>query len=316
MLRTRITDLLGIKYPVIQGGMARIAEDGLASAVSNAGGLGLIAGGNAPPETIREQIRRARKLTDKPFGLNIMLMSPNADDLAKLVVEENVPIVTTGAGSPGKYIEAWKKAGIKVLPVVPAVVLAKRMEQMGVDAVIAEGTESGGHIGEQATMSLIPQVVDSVKIPVIAAGGIGDGRGLAAALMLGAEGVQCGTCFLVADECIVHENFKQKVLGAKDTDTVVTGRSHGHPARSFKNAMTRKYVQMEEAGATFEELEEMTIGSLKRAVEDGDIKDGSFMAGQSAGLIYKKATAKEIIEEMVSTSESIVKTRISLWENK
>ena len=270
-MKTRVTELLGIEYPIIQGGMAWVADHHIAAAVSEAGGLGLIAAANAPAEWVREQIREAKKLTDKPFGVNIMLMSPNADEVAKIVVEEGIKVITTGAGSPEKYMEAWKAAGVKVIPVVASVALAKRMERCGADAVVAEGTESGGHIGETTTMALVPQVVDAVKIPVIAAGGIADGRGIAATFMLGAEAVQMGTRFVATQECNVHENYKQFVLKAKDIDTRVTGRTTGHPVRTLRNPMTKEYLEKEAAGASFEELELLTLGGLRKAVVDGDV---------------------------------------------
>lgn len=307
MFRTKLTELLQIKYPIIQGGMAWVAEARLAAAVSNAGGVGLIAGGAAPTEVIRGEIRKAKELTDKPFGVNIMLMSPYAAELAQLVAEEKVPVVTTGAGSPAKFIPMWKEAGVKVIPVIPSVALALRMERSGADAVVAEGCESGGHIGELTTMTLVPQVVDAVSIPVIAAGGIADGRGVAAALMLGAQGVQVGTRFLASTECRIHENFKNLVVHAKDTDTVVTGRSHGHPARQIKNRMTKKYLEMEKNGAGFEELENLTIGSLRRAVQEGSLEDGSFMAGQIAGLVKDVEPCAQIIEGMFSQAEEEVR---------
>ena len=307
-MKTKITELLGVQYPIIQGGMAWVAESTLAAAVSNAGGIGLIAGGGAPAEVIREEIRKTKKLTDKPFGVNIMLMSPFSEDLAKLVIEEKVPIVTTGAGSPGKYMDSWKEAGIKVIPVVPSVALAKRMERMGADAIVAEGSEAGGHIGEATTMCLVPQIVDAVEIPVIAAGGIADGRGIAATIMLGAEAVQVGTRFLVADECIVHDNYKDLVIKAKDTDSAVTGRFTGHPVRSVRNKFTRRLVDFEKNGGSPEEFEQLSVGSLKNAVVDGDLIDGSFMAGQIAGMVDKKQSVKEIIEEMFSeTTKTLTK---------
>lgn len=305
-MKTKITELLNVKYPIFQGGMAWIAESTLASAVSNAGGVGLIAGGSAPVEYIREQIRKTKALTDKPFGVNIMLMSPNADGLAQLVVEENVPIVTTGAGNPGKYMDAWKAAGIKVIPVVPSVALAKRMERSGADAVIAEGTESGGHIGENTTMCLVPQVVDAVSIPVIAAGGIADGRGIAASLMLGAEGVQLGTRFLAADECQIHQNYKDLVIKAKDTDSIVTGRFTGHPCRSVKTKFARDLLTFERDGGTPDEFEEKTLGSLRKAVQDGNIDEGSFLCGSIAGMVNKTQPAKEMIEEMFEQAEKLL----------
>ena len=290
--------------------MAWVAESTLAAAVSNAGGIGLIAGGSAPGEVIREEIRKAKALTDKPFGVNIMLMSPNADDLARIVVEEGVAVVTTGAGNPGKYMEAWKAAGIKVIPVVPSVALAKRMEKAGADAVIAEGTESGGHIGSTTTLCLVPQVVDAVKIPVLAAGGIADGRGLAAAFMMGAEGVQCGTVFLASPECQIHPTYKEMVLGAKDTDSAVTGLiCGGAPCRQVKNRYTKKVNERERAGATFEEIEELTIGSLRRAAKEGDKENGSFMAGQIAGMVKELRPVEEIITTMFAEAETLLKGR-------
>ena len=298
-MKTRVTELLGIEYPIIQGGMAWAADHHIAAAVSEAGGLGLIAAANAPAEWVREQIREAKKLTDKPFGVNIMLMSPNADEVAKIVVEEGIKVITTGAGSPEKYMEAWKAAGVKVIPVVASVALAKRMERCGADAVVAEGTESGGHIGETTTMALVPQVVDAVKIPVIAAGGIADGRGIAAAFMLGAEAVQMGTRFVVAKESNVHQNYKDRVIAAKDIDSVVTGRSTGHPVRSLRNSMTREYLDMEKEGVEFEKLERLTLGTLRKAVVDGDVKQGTVMAGQIAGLVSKEQTCEEIIKELM-----------------
>ncbi|WP_027625466.1 enoyl-[acyl-carrier-protein] reductase FabK [Clostridium lundense] len=291
-------NMVGIEYPIIQGAMAWIADSSLAAAVSNAGGLGIIASGNAPVEVVREEIRKAKKLTDKPFGVNIMLLSSNAEEVAKLVCEEGVKVVTTGAGSPGKYISMWKEHGVKVIPVVASVALAKRMEKAGVDAVVAEGCESGGHVGELTTMALVPQVVDAVNIPVIAAGGIGDKRGVGAAFMLGASGVQVGTRFLVAKECTVHQNYKDKVISAKDIDTVVTGRTTGHPVRVLRNKLSRKYQILEKEEASIEQLDELGKGALVKAVKDGDTDNGSVMAGQIAGLISKEETCKEIIEEM------------------
>ena len=306
-MKTRITEMLGIEYPVIQGGMAWVAEHHLAAAVSEAGGLGLIGAASAPGEVVREEIRKAKELTKKPFGVNIMLMSPYADDVAKVVVEEGVKVVTTGAGNPGKYMKMWKDAGIIVIPVVASVALAKLMERGGADAVVAEGTESGGHIGESTTMTLVPQVVDAVSIPVIAAGGIADGRGIAASFMLGAEAVQMGTRFVVAKESIVHENYKQRIIKAKDIDTVVTGRSHGHPVRGLRNQMTREYIKMENEGATFEQLELLTLGGLRKAVIEGDVNDGTVMAGQIAGMVKKEQTCKEIIEEIMAEAEQLLK---------
>ncbi|MCL2077746.1 MAG: enoyl-[acyl-carrier-protein] reductase FabK [Oscillospiraceae bacterium] len=306
-MKTKITELLNIKYPILQGGMAWIAEHKLAAAVSNAGGAGIIAGGNAPPEVIREEIKKARELTDKPFGVNIMLMSPNADDLSEVVIEEKVAFVTTGAGNPGKFAEKWKAAGIKIIPVVPGVALAKRMERAGVDAVIAEGMEAGGHIGDNTTMCLLPQIVDAVSIPVIAAGGIADGRGIAASFMLGAEGVQVGTRFLAAEECQIHENYKELVLKAKDTDTIVTGRFTGHPCRSVKTKFSRGLVQVEKDGITSEEFETMTVGALRKAAVDGNTEEGSFMCGSIAGMIAKILPAEEIIKEMFGKAEKLLK---------
>lgn len=305
-MKTAITELLGIEYPVIQGGMAWVAESHLASAVSNAGGLGLIAAAAAPAEWVRDQIRQAKKMTDKPFGVNIMLMSPEADAVAKVVIEEGVQVVTTGAGSPEKYMADWKAAGVKVIPVVASTALAKRMERCGADAVVAEGTEAGGHIGEITTMALVPQVVDAVSIPVIAAGGIADGRGMAAAFMLGAKGVQVGTAFAASKESIIHENYKNSILKAKDIDTRVTGRSTGHPIRVLRNDMTRKYLELEQAGAPFEELESLTLGSLRRAVQEGDVKGGSLMAGQSAGLVKESRSCEELIRGMAAKAESLM----------
>lgn len=302
MESNRICELLNIKYPIFQGGMARIADASLASAVSEAGGLGIITGA-APTEWVREQIRKAKELTDKPFGVNIMLMSENAEEIADLVCTEGVKVVTTGAGSPGKYMNKWKEHGIKVIPVVASVALAKRMEKCGADAVVAEGTESGGHIGQLTTMALVPQVADAVEIPVIGAGGIGDGRGVAAAFMLGAEGVQLGTRFLVAKECTVHANYKERVLKAKDIDTEVTGRPTGHPVRVLRNKLARKYLKLEKEGASIEELEALGVGGLKKAVIDGDVDNGSLMAGQIAGMIDKEQTAKEIVEELFNEAE-------------
>ncbi len=305
-MKTKITELLNIKYPIIQGGMAWVAEHNLAGAVSKAGGLGIIAGANAPADVIRNEIRMARKITGNPIGVNVMLISPYADEVAKVVVEEKISVVTTGAGSPEKYISMWKDAGIKVIPVVASVALAKRMERCGASAVIAEGCESGGHIGKETTMSLVPQVVDAVDIPVIAAGGIADGRGVAAAFMLGARAVQMGTRFLVADESIVHDNYKNKVIKAKDIDTEVTGMSHGHPVRQLRNKMTREYSKLERNGASFDELEHLTLGALRKAVIDGDVDDGTMMAGQIAGLVSKKQSCEEIINEIMNETKELL----------
>lgn len=305
-MKTEITEILGIKYPVIQGGMAWVAEYHLASAVSNAGGLGLIGAANAPADWVKDQVRKIKELTDKPFGVNIMLMSPYADEVARVIVEEEVPVVTTGAGNPEKYLKMWKDAGIKVIPVVASVAMAKRMERAGADAVVAEGSEAGGHIGETTTMALVPQIADAVQIPVIAAGGIGDGRGMAAAFMLGAKGVQMGTHFVVTRECQVHENYKERILGAKDIDTRVTGRTTGHPVRALRNEMTRKYLELEGNGASFEELELLAAGGLRKAVVEGDVKGGSLMAGQIAGLVKESMSCKELIEKVVSGAEDLL----------
>jgi enoyl-[acyl-carrier protein] reductase II len=307
MIESPICNLLGIKYPIFQGGMAWVADASLASAVSNAGGLGLISCINAGSEAVREEIRKCKKLTDKPFGVNIMLQAPNADEIAQMVVDENVPIVTTGAGMPTKYMEKWLAAGIKVVPVISASLFAQKMEAMGACAVVAEGGESGGHIGEMNTMALVPAVVDAVHIPVIAAGGIADGRGMAAAFMLGASGVQCGTCFLVADECTVSDVYKDKVIAAKDGDTMVTGRSLGQPVRALKTPFTRKFAEMEkDAAIKPDEVMAYGTGSLRKAVKDGDLKMGSFMAGESAGLVHKRQSAASIIENMVSEAEKLM----------
>ncbi|HIR76759.1 MAG TPA: enoyl-[acyl-carrier-protein] reductase FabK [Candidatus Choladousia intestinipullorum] len=305
-METALTKLLGIKVPVIQGGMAWVAEHKLAAAVSNAGGLGIIAAANAPYEYVRDEIRKAKELTDKPFGVNIMLLSPYAEQIAQLVAEEKVPVVTTGAGNPGPYMKQWKEAGIKVMPVVASVALAKLMQRAGADAVIAEGCESGGHIGETTTMALVPQVVDAVSVPVVAAGGIGDGRGIAAAMMLGACGVQMGTRFLVAEECVIHENYKARIIKASDIDTAVTGRSTGHPVRQLRNKMTREYLKKEQEGCSFEELEQMTLGSLRKAVQDGDADYGSMMSGQIAGLVKKQQTCREMLDELMAETEQVM----------
>ena len=299
--------MLGIEYPVIQGGMAWVAEYHLAAAVAEAGGLGLIGAASAPPEVVREQIREAKKLTDKPVGVNIMLLNPNAEEVAKIVVEEGIKVVTTGAGNPGKFMEMWKNAGVKVIPVVASVAMAKMMERAGADAVVAEGTESGGHIGAATTMTLVPQVADAVNIPVVAAGGIADGRGFAAAMMLGAEAVQLGPVFVTAKESIVHSNYKKKVISAKDIDSEVTGRSTGHPVRCIRNKMTREYLKLEQDGATFEQLEHLTLGTLRSAVMDGDVVNGTVMAGQIAGLIKEEKSCREIILGMTEEAERLLK---------
>jgi len=308
-MKTRVCDLLGIQAPIIQGGMSWVAEHHLAAAVSNAGGLGIIAAGNAPVEHVRDEIRACKALTDKPFGVNIMLMSPEASKIAELVIEEGVSAVTTGAGNPEPYIKMWKQAGTKIIPVIASVALAKRMEKYGADAVVAEGYEAGGHIGESTTMTLVPQVVDAVNIPVIAAGGIADGRGYAAVTMLGAEAAQLGTIFVAAKESIVHNNYKEKIIKAKDIDSVVTGRSTGHPVRNIRNKMTREYIRLEQENIGLEELELLTLGGLKKAVVDGDIVNGSLMAGQIAGMVHKEQTCREIIEGIVREAGQLLKQR-------
>ncbi len=306
-MKTRVTELLEIEYPIIQGGMAWVAEYHLVAGVSKAGGLGMIGAANAPAEWVREQIKEVKKRIDKPFGVNIMLMSPNADEVAKVVVEEKVPVVTTGAGNPEKYIKMWKEAGVKVIPVVASVAMAKRMERCGADAIVAEGTEAGGHIGENTTMVLVPQIVDAVEIPVISAGGIGDGRGMAAAFMLGAEAVQLGTCFVVTKESIVHENYKKCIIKAKDIDSRVTGRTTGHPVRALRNQMTKEYLKLEKEGASLEELELLTLGGLRKAVIEGDVINGSVMAGQIAGLVKEEMSCKALIEKLVTETDKLMK---------
>lgn len=286
--------------------MAWVAEHNLAAAVSNAGGLGLIGAASAPPEVVREEIRKTKELTDKPFGVNVMLLNPNAEEVAKVVIEEGVKVVTTGAGNPGKLIDAWKEAGVVVIPVVASVAMAKMMVRAGADAVVAEGMESGGHIGAQTTMTLVPQIVDAVDVPVIAAGGIADGRGVAAAMMLGAEAVQMGTRFVTAKESIVHPNYKERVIKARDIDSEVTGMSTGHPIRVLRNQMTRDYLKMEKEGASFEELEHLTLGSLRKAVMEGDVVHGSLMAGQSAGLVKKEQSCAEIIQELMQEADALL----------
>ena len=301
-----INEMLGIRYPIIQGGMAWVATWELASAVSNAGGLGIIGVGGADVNWEAEQIRQMKEHTDKPFGVNLMLMNPQADEIAELLVKEQIPVITTGAGNPGKYMESWKAAGAKVIPVIASVALARLMERAGADAVVAEGTESGGHIGSATTMTLVPQVVDAVNIPVIAAGGIADARGFAAAMMLGASGVQMGTRFVAAKESIVHDNYKEKLIKAKDIDSEVTGRSTGHPIRVLRNKMTREYLRMEKEGASLEELERITLGALRRAVVEGDVMTGSVMAGQIAGLVKSEDSCAEIIEEIMTGAEKLL----------
>jgi len=312
MIKSRICDLIGIKYPIFQGGMAWISDANLAAAVSEAGGLGIISAMNANADFVREEIRKCKQLTDKPFGVNIMLQSPFAAEVAKVVIEEKVKVVTTGAGMPTQYIPDWKAAGVIVIPVVASVPYAIRLERSGVDAVIAEGAESGGHVGETNTMSLVPQVVDAVKIPVLAAGGIADGRGVAAAFALGAEGVQCGTCFLVADECKAHENYKKKIISAGDSETIVTGKTLGHPVRSLKTAFSRTFDKMEkDPNVTSDEILSFGTGSLRKAVVDGNIEEGSFMSGQVAGLVKKQASAREIVETMMEEAEKVMSANSS-----
>lgn len=307
-MKTKICELLNIEYPIIQGGMAWVATAELAAAVSNAGGLGIIAAGNAPAQYVREQVRKAKTLTDKPFGVNVMLLSPFAGEVMEALCEEKVAVVTTGAGNPGKYIPSLKEAGIKVIPVVASVAIAKKMERDGADAVIAEGTESGGHIGELTTMALVPQVVDAVNIPVIAAGGIADSRGIVAALALGALGVQLGTRFLCSDECTAHENYKDAVAKASDRDAVVTGRSTGHPVRGIKNKLTREFDRLEKEGASREEIENLGAGALRNAVVDGDTQMGALMAGQSAGLVCDIKPCAQIIDELMGGLKDILST--------
>ena len=306
-MKTKITTLLGIESPVVQGGMAWVAESHLAAAVSNAGGLGIIGAASAPAEWVRAQIQEVKRRTDKPFGVNIMLISPYAKEVAELVAEEKVPVVTTGAGNPEKYIKMWKEAGIKVIPVVASVAMAKRMERCGADAIVAEGTEAGGHIGENTTMVLVPQIVDAVSIPVIAAGGIADGRGIAAGFLLGARAVQMGTHFVVTKESQVHENYKKCILKAKDIDSRVTGRTTGHPVRALRNQMTKEYLRLEKEGASFEELELITLGGLRKAVVEGDVVHGSVMAGQIAGMVKEEMTCRELIEKLVRETDSLMK---------
>ena len=303
----KLNELLGIEFPLIQGGMANIATGAFAAAVSNAGALGLVGSGGWDAETLRKEIRIAKEHTDKPFGVNLMLMNPHIDDLAKVVVEEGVAVVTTGAGNPGKYVPAWKEAGIRVFPVVAAPILAKRLERLGVDGFIAEGTESGGHVGEMTTMALVPQVVDTVSVPVIAAGGIADGRQLAAAFALGACGAQIGTCLLASEECPIHENYKKAVIKASATDTIVTGRTTGAPVRVLKNKLARESVRMEQDHLPLEELEKLTLGSLRRAVFDGDVDTGSFMAGQVAGMVHDIRPLRQIFEDLMAGYDKTVK---------
>lgn len=294
----RICEILNIKYPIIQGGMAWVADSNLAAAVSNAGGFGIIGTGSATADIVKKEIENCRKLTDKPFGVNVMLMSPNADEVIDVIIQEKPAGITTGAGNPAKYMDRLKEAGIKVIPVVPTVALAQRMEKLGADAVIAEGTEAGGHIGELTTMVLVPQVAEALSIPVLAAGGIADGRGIAASFALGAEGVQVGTRFICSEECNIHQNYKDAVLKAKDRDAVVTGRPTGHPVRTLKNKLAKKYLKMEKEGASPEELEKLGAGALRLAVVEGDKDGGSFMAGQSAAMVIEIKPCKDIVEEI------------------
>ena len=310
----KLNEILGTEFPIIQGGMANIATGEFAAACSNAGALGMIATGGWDGDRLRREIRRAKELTDKPFGVNLMLMSPYADDIAQIILDEGVKVVTTGAGNPGKYIPAWKAAGIKVLPVVAASILAKRLERLGVDAIIAEGTESGGHVGEMTTMALVPQVIDAVSVPVVAAGGIADGRQAAAAFALGACGIQVGTCLLASEECPIHENYKQAILKAKDSDTVVTGRSIGGPVRVLKNKMSREYLALEKRGATLEELEKVTLGGLRRAVLEGDMEKGSVMSGQVAGMLHEIRPVREIFESLYSGGKSVLEAAAKEWQ--
>lgn len=306
-MQTKLTKLLGIRHPIIQGGMAWIADASLASAVSNAGGLGIISAMNAGADWVREEIRKCRTMTDKPFGVNIMLMSPHVEEVAAMVAEEKVPVVTTGAGNPLRFVKMWKEAGVKILPVVASTALAKMVERAGVDAVIAEGGESGGHVGDLTTMALVPQVADAVGIPVVAAGGIGDGRGMVAAFALGACGVQMGTRFLVADECTVSDEYKKKVLAAKDISTAVTGRRLGHPVRAIKNSYMNAYAKLEaDSNVPDEELEKFGVGSLRLAAKEGDAEHGCFLAGQIAGMVKKRQPAKEIVDEVMAQAEQMM----------
>ena len=311
----KLNEILGTEFPIIQGGMANIATGEFAAACSNAGALGVIAtGGMQDPELLRTQIRICKSLTDKPFGVNLMLMNPCAGDMANIIIEEGVKVVTTGAGSPGQYIPAWKNAGVTVIPVVAASILAKRLMRLGADAIIAEGMESGGHVGEMTTMALVPQVIDAVDVPVIAAGGIADGRQVAAAFALGACGIQVGTCLLASVECPIHDNYKQAILKAKDSDTTVTGRSIGGPVRVLKNRMAREYLALEKRGATLEELERITLGGLRRAVFDGDTERGSVMSGQVAGMLHEIKPLRQIFEELYSGGRAVLEATDRTWQ--
>ena len=316
MIHTELCDLLGIEYPVFQGGMAWIADGKLAAAVSNGGGLGVVAAGNAPADYVRQQIQITKSLTEKPFGVNIMLMSPFADEVAQVAAEEHVAVVTTGAGNPSKYMQLWKDAGIKVIPVVASVAMAKLMTRLGASALIAEGGESGGHVGELTTMVLVPLVCDATTLPVLAAGGIADGRGMAAAMMLGAEGVQCGTIFLATPECQISEKYKELVLKATDISTVVTGRPSGHPVRSLKTPMARKCLELEKENtdASLEELEKATAGSLRKAVQEGDYENGTFLCGQIAGMIHETATCEQVVKGMTAQAEDLLKNAYKRFE--
>lgn len=309
-MRGSVTEILGCEYPVIQGGMAWVAEHNLAAAVSEAGGFGIIGAASAPADIVREEIRKCKELTDRPFGVNIMLLNPNADEVADIVIEEGVRAVTTGAGNPSKYMSKWKAAGVKVIPVVASAAMAVMMERAGSDAVVAEGMESGGHIGSTTTFALVPQVCDAVNIPVVAAGGIADGRGMAAALMLGASAVQMGTRFVAAKESIVHANYKEKIIKSKDIDSTVTGMSTGHPVRCLRNKMTREYLKMEKEGVELMELEKLTLGSLKRAVIDGDVVSGTLMAGQIAGLIKSEESCKDIVQGIVNECRELLSNTV------
>lgn len=307
MIKTRINEIIGIEYPLFQGGMAWISDGRLAAAVSEAGSLGIIASGNAPAEYVLEQIRIAASLTDKPFGVNLMLMSPYADDIAEIIAQEKVKVVTTGAGNPLKYMKRWKEAGVVVIPVVASVAMAKLMTRVGASALIAEGTESGGHVGELTTMTLVPQICSCTDLPVIAAGGIADGRGFAAAFMLGAEGVQMGTRFLLANECCIHRNYKDRLIKAGDLDTVVTGRRLGHPIRSLKTPFSREYAKAEYSDISDEDLEKMGEGTVRLAVQEGDVSGGTFLAGQAAAMISKEQSAEEIVKEICEEAENCLK---------
>lgn len=307
-MKSRLCELFGIEYPIVQGGMAWVATAELAAAVSNGGGLGIIAAGGAPAEVVREQIKKCRTLTDKPFGVNVMMMSPFVEEIMQVIIEEKPAVVATGAGNPAKYIPGLKEAGIKVMPVVASVAVAIKMERSGADAIVAEGTEAGGHIGELTTMCLVPQVVDAVSIPVVAAGGIADARGAVAAFALGAEGIQVGTRFICSDECIAHQNYKEAVLKAKDRDAVVTGRSGGVPVRALKNKLTKEYERLEKEGAPFEEIEALGVGGLRRAFEEGDVQMGSLMAGQSAAMVREIEPCADIIKSYFENMDSVIKT--------